>query len=76
MYQRGEGPATASKSSRLPRVLALVSAGSGLLASGCSGNDNQQDAGLCGNPECIVLQDPDGGPRRLPDGGYDCECAV
>ncbi len=60
---------------RLPKVLALVSLGSGLAASGCSGNDNKQDAGFCGgNPECFVLQGPDGGPELLPDGGLQCEC--
>jgi hypothetical protein len=60
----------------VPRVLLLVSAGSGLVASGCGSNDNKMDGGLCGDPQCIVIADTDGGPRRLPDGGYDCECAV
>jgi hypothetical protein len=61
---------------RLPKVLALVSAGSGLLASSCDNHDNTPDGGYCADPQCIVIQDTDGGPRRLPDGGYDCECPV
>ncbi len=59
---------------KLPKVLALVSLGSSLAASGCSGNDTKQDAGYCGDPACFVIQGPDGGPELLPDGGYQCEC--
>jgi len=65
-----------AKKKALPKALLLVPAGATLLA-GCPGpTPSGNDGGYCADPECFVIQGPDGGPELLPDGGYNCECGV